>query len=117
MSEQGFAAQLAEDLSQEDLRMVLRVFGDDVRRLTEVLDVAAREGDSVAFRRAAHGLAGAAGAVGAVRLEQACRAAMAGERTLETAQVSIAEQGEAALRELGQFLARIAVVGSVGSIR
>lgn len=77
MSDLGFAAQLAEDLSEEDLRLVLSVFRADVQRLTETMAGAAGVADGTAFRRAAHGLAGAAGAVGAVRLEAACREAMA----------------------------------------
>jgi HPt (histidine-containing phosphotransfer) domain-containing protein len=105
MIELGFAAQLAEDLSPEDLRLVLRVFGDDVRRLTGVLEAAMRAGDAAAFRRAAHGLAGAAGAVGAQRLEAACRAAMGGEPALEAAMAAIAARGEAALGDLAQFMA------------
>ena len=77
MPEPSFAAQLAEDLSQDDLRHVLVVFGDDVTRLTGVLRDTATAGDAIGFRRAAHGLAGAAGAVGATPLERQCRLAMA----------------------------------------
>lgn len=107
MSESGFAAQLAEDLSADDLRMVLRVFGEDVRRLTAVLAEAARAGDVTAFRRAAHGLAGAAGAVGAQRLEAACRAAMVPEPALEAAMAAIAGFGAAALGDLARYMARL----------
>ena len=76
MSGNADFAQLAEDLSPEDVRRVLDVFATDVRRLVGDLDSAAVSGDVAAFKRVAHGLAGAAGAVGAKALEQACRAVM-----------------------------------------
>ena len=85
MSEPGFAAQLAEDLSPDDLVLVLGVFRTDVERLTGSLDAAAAASDETAFRRAAHGLAGAAGAVGASGLERACRQAMTGGHSLAAA--------------------------------
>lgn len=114
MSELGFAAQLAEDLSAEDLRLVLRVFGEDVRRLTGVLGAAAQAGDVVAFRRAAHGLAGAAGAVGAQRLEDACRTAMVAEPVMDVAMAAITVLGAAALDDLARFMARLDGTGSDG---
>ena len=49
MPEPSFAAQLAEDLSQDDLRHVLVVFGDDVTRLTGVLRDPASRGGSTAM--------------------------------------------------------------------
>jgi hypothetical protein len=104
MSDLGFAAQLAEDLSPDDLRMVLSVFRTDVERLTATLGDAARAEDEAMFRRAAHGLAGAAGAVGAVPLEQACRAAMAGEVTLAGAMARIGTLADAALADLALIL-------------
>ena len=97
MGERGFAAQLAEDLSEEDLRLVLSVFRTDVQRLTAALAAAATAGDGIAFRRAAHGLAGAAGAVGAAGLEAACRAAMAGTGPLAEVLGEIRRLSEAAL--------------------
>lgn len=77
MPDPSFAAQLAVDLSEDDLRHVLLVFGRDVARLTGVLRDAVTAQDAIGFRRAAHGLAGAAGAVGAMKLERQCRLAMA----------------------------------------
>lgn len=74
--EPGFAAQLCEDLSPEDIRHVLDVFAADVARLSAVLRDAAAAGDVDTCRRVAHSLAGAAGAVGASALDQACRVAM-----------------------------------------
>lgn len=102
MSDRGFAAQLAEDLGPEDVQVVLRVFEADVVRLSAALAAAA---DAGAFRRAAHGLAGAAGAVGAAALEAACRAAMAGaeEATLARMQAEIAVAAEGALADLARF--------------
>lgn len=74
--EAGFAAQLAQDMSPEDVRMVLDVFRTDLERLSRVMRAAAAAGDATSFRRVAHSLAGAAGAVGAAALEQASRQAM-----------------------------------------
>jgi HPt (histidine-containing phosphotransfer) domain-containing protein len=88
----GFAAQLLEDLPPADVRHVLIVFGGDLRRLANILDVASQAGDRDSFRRTAHALAGAAGAVGAAALADACRAAMAG--TAELAGLNAAIQAE-----------------------
>lgn len=107
MSDLGFAAQLAEDLSPEDLRLVLGVFRTDVQRLTGAMVAAIRAADVVAFRRAAHGLAGAAGAVGAVRLEQACRQAMAEAMPMAAALAEIEVLAAGALGDLAVFLARL----------
>lgn len=107
MSDMGFAAQLAEDLSQDDLRLVLGVFAADVHRLTDALAEAMRGADVVAFRRAAHGLAGAAGAVGAARLEQASRRAMADTVPMVSALAEIDSLAAAALGDLAAFLARL----------
>ena len=76
MSGHADFAQLAEDLSPEDVRHVLDVFAADVRRLVGDLNAAAVAGDVAGFKRVAHGLAGAAGAVGSKALEQTCRAVM-----------------------------------------
>ncbi len=118
MPEPSFAAQLAEDLSEDDLRHVLLVFGDDVARLTGVLRDAAAIGDAIGFRRAAHGLAGAAGAVGAMALERQCRLAMAAPgvdahaegsdvdpAVLADAFVAIETLAQGAMQELARFVA------------
>jgi HPt (histidine-containing phosphotransfer) domain-containing protein len=102
-------AQLAEDLSPEDVRRVLSVFESDVRRLVGDLGAAAAAGDAEMFRRVAHGLAGAAGAVGAKALEEASRAQM-GRTDLEPAALpAIAGKvdllADAALAELAAFVA------------
>ena len=107
MSDLGFAAQLAEDLSPEDLRLVLGVFRTDVQRLTGAMAAAMRGADVVALRRAAHGLAGAAGAVGAVRLEQACRQAMAAAAPMAEVVAEIDALATGALGDLAVFLARL----------
>jgi hypothetical protein len=105
MSDLGFAAQLAEDLSSDDLRMVLSVFRTDVERLTAMLADTARDGDEAGFRRAAHGLAGAAGAVGALPLERACREAMIGDAPLAGLMAEIGVLAETSLAELARILA------------
>ena len=107
MSDLGFAAQLAEDLTPADLRLVLGVFRTDVERLTGALSMAIAAADIVAFRRAAHGLAGAAGAVGAVRLEQACRQAMADAVPMDQAHPEINALAAGALGDLAAFLVRL----------
>jgi len=114
MPEPSFAAQLAEDLSEDDLRHVLLVFGGDVARLTGVLRDTATAGDAIGFRRAAHGLAGAAGAVGAMSLERQCRLAMASPgidapdadpAALTAALAAIETLASGAMQELARFVA------------
>lgn len=107
MGDNGFAVQLAEDLSEEDLRLVLSVFRTDVQRLTDTMAGAATAADGPAFRRAAHGLAGAAGAVGAAQLEAACRAAMAEAGPLGGLLAEIRAWGEAALGDVALVLTRL----------
>lgn len=107
--------QLAEDLSPEDLRVVLGVFATDVKRLTASLNEAAGADDLVNFKRVAHGLAGAAGAVGAKALEQACRAAMqrtelVGERLSVTA-AAIESLAETAMAQLTAYIAKLDAAG------
>ncbi len=109
MNEPTFAAQLAEDLGPDDVRLVLGVFETDVARLSGLISAAARAGDATAFRRAAHGLAGAAGAVGARALEQACRRGMSAAPDADAASLSAtAEQirlsSAGALEELAAFI-------------
>jgi len=70
-------AELAAELSPEDYRHVLGLLRADVSRLMNDIAQAARADDATAFRRAAHGLAGAAGTVGAEDLAKASREAMA----------------------------------------
>jgi HPt (histidine-containing phosphotransfer) domain-containing protein len=71
-----FAAHLLDDLAPEDFRHVMNLLREELARLTEVLEVAARAGDATTFRKAAHGIAGSSGAAGAEELEQAARRAM-----------------------------------------
>jgi len=107
MSDRGFAAQLAEDLSPQDLRHVLAVFRTDVERLTGTLTQALQAADEARFRRAAHGLAGAAGAVGADDLEQACRRAMTGAHPMPGAMLEIDASAQVALGDLAAFINRL----------
>ncbi len=102
-------AQLAEDLSPEDVRRVLSVFEGDVRRLVADMVAAGHTGDVALFRRVAHGLAGAAGAVGAKSLESACRAQMSRDdldpASLPGIAARIQQLADAALVELAAFVA------------
>ena len=107
MGDNGFAVQLAEDLSEEDLRLVLSVFRTDVQRLTDTMARAATTADGPAFRRAAHGLVGAAGAVGAAQLEAACRAAMAETGPALALLAEIRVRAEAALGDVALVLTRL----------
>jgi HPt (histidine-containing phosphotransfer) domain-containing protein len=109
--EEADFGQLADDLAPEDLLAVLSVFIADVKRLTGNLAFAAATGDAGAFRRVAHGLAGAAGAVGAKALEQACRGAMgradlaAGD--LDGLSTSINARATVSLAQLDGYMARL----------
>ncbi len=111
MTLSGFAAQLAEDLDPEDLRMVLGVFCQDVGRLTGLLDSIVVTSNVAAFRRTCHALAGAAGAVGAAPLEQACRDAMTSPDLspveLPAARTHIQALGAAVLEEAASYLAAL----------
>ncbi len=111
MTASGFAAQLAQDLEPEDLRVVLGVFGQDVGRLTRALGNQSGDADVAGFRRTCHALAGAAGAVGATALEQACRDAMTradfSAADLAPALADIRVRGAAALAEMDAFLAAL----------
>jgi len=69
--------QLAADLAPGDLRQVVVVFEQDMRRLGPALAAAGQAGDLAGWHRAAHGMAGSAAAVGAVMLERLARQAMA----------------------------------------
>lgn len=124
MPEPSFAAQLAEDLPEDDLRHVLLVFGADVTRLTGVLRDAVTAHDAIGFRRAAHGLAGAAGAVGAMKLERQCRLTMAtpaldaqgldlmsDQAALTEALAAIEMLASGAMQELGRFVAGLDAQG------
>lgn len=90
---------------------MLGVFATDVKRLTTNLHEAATARDLAAFKRVAHGLAGAAGAVGAKSLEQACRAAMMRSETspgeLQTDSAAIDILADRALEELSLFIAQL----------
>jgi HPt (histidine-containing phosphotransfer) domain-containing protein len=101
--------QLAADLPGDDLRLVLQTFESDVARLGAALAAAGQAGDAVAWRRTAHGMAGAAAAVGARTLEHLARQAMAqatiDPATASTALSSINAAIAATLDELRDFTA------------
>lgn len=75
--DQDVLRQLAADLPAEDLLLILRTFEGDMERLRAALAAAGQVGDAAAWRRAAHGMAGAAAAVGATPVEHLARDAMA----------------------------------------
>ena len=75
--DQDALRQLAVDLPPEDLQLVMQTFRADTERLNAAMDAAGQAGDAAAWRRAAHGLAGAAAAVGAIGVEGLARQAMA----------------------------------------
>lgn len=111
MSDETDFSHLQEDLSPEDMRVVLGVFDADAKRLLVVLNAAVDAGDPVAFKRAAHGLAGAAGAVGARTLEQTCRMAMARSDldvpAMRGLAADIAMRADTAMAQLAAFVARL----------
>lgn len=111
MSDDADFGQLADDLSAEDLRIVLGVFATDVKRLTGNLNAAAAAEDVGTFKRVAHGLAGAAGAVGAKALEQACRIAMARAESVPPRLHAVAEAidalADSALVQLATYTAQL----------
>lgn len=69
-------AQLAEDLNRDDLALVARHYRADCAAMMAALRAAVA--DPVAWRRAAHRLAGAAGTVGALPLAARAREMTAG---------------------------------------
>lgn len=115
MADETDFSHLQEDLSPEDMRVVLGVFDADAKRLLVALEAAVTAGDPVTFKRVAHGLAGAAGAVGARTLEQTCRTAMA-RADLDALSMrgladDIAARAHAAMALLAAFIARLDVPG------
>jgi HPt (histidine-containing phosphotransfer) domain-containing protein len=92
----AFVAQLLEDLTEPELRLVAESFGRDLDSLTAAMETAARAGDRDGFARHAHRLAGAAGAVGAAALDQRLRALCAAPPGTEL-RAAVAE-----IRRLGQ---------------
>jgi hypothetical protein len=67
---------LAAVMPRSELLTIIATFDEDLRRLGGELQAAVAAGDTSAYRRAAHGLAGAAAGVGAKRLEGVARLAM-----------------------------------------
>jgi HPt (histidine-containing phosphotransfer) domain-containing protein len=67
---------LAAAMPRADLLEIIATFDADLRRLGGELRGAAAAGETLAYRRAAHALAGAAAGVGAKRLERVARLAM-----------------------------------------
>lgn len=109
MADETDFSHLEEDLSPEDMRVVLGVFAADAKRLLLALDAAAVDADATTFKRVAHGLAGAAGAVGAKALERTCRVAMTRSdfdaASLRTTADAIAARADTAMEQLSRFVA------------
>lgn len=104
----SIAEQLAQDLPLEDFRRIVETFEDDLGRLAGEFERAGLAGNLDAYRRAAHGLAGAAAAVGAVMLERTARVAMDPRSGMTPAQMVplIRAQAAAALEELAVLAMR-----------
>jgi len=67
---------LAAVMPRSELLTIIATFDEDLRRLGGELQAAVAVGDTPAYRRAAHALAGAAAGVGARRLGGVARHAM-----------------------------------------
>lgn len=104
----SIAGQLAHDLPPEDFRRIVETFEQDLGRLAGELEQAGLAGNLIAYRRAAHGLAGAAAAVGAMLLERTARVAMDPRSGMTPAQMVpiIRAQAVAALQELAGLASR-----------
>ncbi len=104
----GLLAQLADDVTTDDLRTILGAFHTDMDRLCGQLRDAAAAGDSDRFRRAAHAIAGAAGVVAATALEDCARVAMDGAEppgpAMEASAAAISALAVAAQASLIQYL-------------
>jgi HPt (histidine-containing phosphotransfer) domain-containing protein len=97
------AGQLARDLPPAVFRNILRTFETDLARLVTEMIEAAKTGETEAYRRAAHGLAGAAGAIGALELERLSRLAMDPRDTVPPA-IMIRDIGAAAQAALAELV-------------
>ena len=108
MIDHALLRQLADDVSLDDLRIIIDAFDTDMDRLCAVLRDAAQAGDSARCHRTAHAIAGSAGAVAARGLEQIARAAMTGSPPPGTSLVdqagAIAAAAAAAQAALAAFL-------------
>ncbi|UFN50201.1 Hpt domain-containing protein [Roseomonas sp. OT10] len=100
------AGALASELPPEVFATIVQTFEADVARLLQELVAASRTGDTVAWHRGAHSLAGAAGGVGATQLEALAREAMRPDHLPSaTVALRLGEAAKAALEELGQLAA------------
>ncbi len=97
----SIAQQLAADLPREVFVGVVRTFETDLGRLAQSMVEAVKAQDMEAYRRSAHGLAGAAGAIGARKLEAMAREAMSAGRQPSAGEVLLlGQEAKAALGEL-----------------
>ncbi|EHM03525.1 Hpt domain protein [Acetobacteraceae bacterium AT-5844] len=97
----NIAQQLAADLPREVFVGVVRTFEADLGRLAQSMVDAVKAQDLDAYRRCAHGLAGAAGAIGARKLEAMARQAMSIQGEPSASEVLLlGQEAKAALGEL-----------------
>jgi len=94
------AGSLARDLPAADFGRIVESFAADIDRLADEMEAGLRAGDSLAVRRAAHGLAGAAAAVGAATLEQAARVGLGQGPYPSGFVAAVRRTGADAMREL-----------------
>jgi HPt (histidine-containing phosphotransfer) domain-containing protein len=101
------ASQLAEELPRDVFVSIVRTFEEDLARLVRQMVDAARGGDVVEYRRAAHSLAGAAGSIGAKALETLARQAMRSDDRTPAQQMilGIGHEAKLALSELAELAA------------
>ncbi len=100
---------LAAVMPRAELLEIIATFDADLRRLGGELRAGAAAGDTPAYRRAAHALAGAAAGVGAKRLELVARLAMDpnGAEAPATLATLIRVEVEEACRELARLGAEL----------
>ena len=101
------ARSLAADLPRDVFVTIVKTFEQDLARLVREMVEGARASDEEAYRRAAHGLAGAAGSIGALKLEALAREAMRAGDTVPPVQRlrEIGAEARAALTELAALSA------------
>lgn len=100
---------LAALMPRAELLAIIATFEADLRRLGAEAQAGVAQGDVGAYRRAAHGLAGAAAGVGAKRLETVARWAMdpQGAEAPSTIATLIRVEVEEACRELSRLGAEL----------
>ncbi|MBO1075766.1 Hpt domain-containing protein [Roseomonas marmotae] len=102
----AFVRQLASELPRDAFIGVVRTFQADLARLVQQMVASSAAGEMEAYRRGAHGLAGAAGSIGARRLEELARRAMLPDSAAAPDSVGVLEDEAASvLSELAGLIA------------